>query len=146
MRAFYSSSCSSGHQATNQLRPSSSAHGGHPHHRAPTLHQASLLQSFLCWSTVASPTTRLLTPTPTTHLPHQLEHRHYLFINSGSHRTTTASPQQLLQSHSPLTINITMHKRCIKLATSNPSRIGPPLPLQPCAFSHRRHHTPPSSA
>jgi hypothetical protein len=151
MRAFYSSSCSSGRQATNQLRPSSSAHGSHHHHRTPTLHQASLLPSFLCWSTVASPTMHLLTPVRTAvaphAFPHQLEHRHCLFINFGSRRTTAALPQQqLLQSHNRLTVNITMHKLCIKLATSNPSRIGPPLPLQPCAFSHRRlqrrHHMP----
>jgi hypothetical protein len=121
------------------------------HSSTQTLHQDSHLQSFLYWSTFASLTMHLLTPTRTTTTPHafpnRLEHRHCLFINSGSRRTTTALPQQqLLQSHSRLTIDITMHKLCIKLATSNPSRIGPRLPLQPCVFSHWRlqrwHHTP----
>jgi hypothetical protein len=43
-------------------------------------------------------------------------------------------------------IPITVRLLCIKLASSNPSCVGPPLPLQPYAFSHRhlqrQHHTP----
>jgi hypothetical protein len=33
---------------------------------------------------------------------------------------------------------MTIHRLCIKLDTSNPTCIGTLLPLQPCAFSHRR--------
>jgi hypothetical protein len=62
----------------------------HQHHHPQTLHQAGHLQSFSHWSTVATPTKRLLTPAPTPAAPHafhhQLEHRHCLFITSGSHR------------------------------------------------------------
>jgi hypothetical protein len=39
-------------------------------------------------------------------------------------------------------IPITVRLLCIKLASSNPSCVGPPLPLQPRAFSHRHlQHT-----
>ena len=103
--------------------PSSSCACDH-HHRAPSLNQSNHLHHSR-WANVASPTMRLLTAMPTTKAPHafhhQLEHHHCLFIK-------------------------TVHQVCIKLATSNPTCVGLPLPLQPCAFSHRRlqqwHHTP----